>query len=155
MAKNPRKRVATPEHTTTTWKNEPGSERAERRNRWWRLPEPPPEARSRRFETWTKEEERLLRKHFTSHGSRYTAALLGRSIPSVQDRAQRLGVPGHENRRWSALEEKYLRKQYPRLSSPQIARTLKRTVQSVRGKIHMLGLGSYDPERWTTREVEY
>jgi DNA-binding CsgD family transcriptional regulator len=105
--------------------------------------------------SWTKEEDALLKKHYSKQGSKYTAELLGRSITSVQHRALKLGVPGFGIRPWTSKEEHYLRKYYGKLTALEICRILRRSEQSVRGHIHQLGLGSYRPVAWTKDEVEY
>ncbi len=97
----------------------------------------------------------IVRRYYPKRGSRYVAERLGRSIPSVQDRALRLGIPSEVKRRWSDAEDRYLRNNYGRRSAQQIARTLGRTEQSVRGRIHALKLGTYAPEQWTDGEMEY
>ncbi len=130
---------------------------------WQGVPQPVPvvvrEPKAPRRETprksWTKEEDSLIRKHYTRRGSRYTAELLGRSITSVQHRALKLGVPGHGVRPWSTKEDLYLRKYYGKLTAIEIARILRRSEQSVRGHIHQLGLGTYRPTAWTAAEVNY
>lgn len=104
---------------------------------------------------WTKEEDAIIRKNYTKHGSRYTAELLGRNHTSVQHRAIRLGVPGCGQRPWTRKEEYYLRKFYGKLSATELARILQRTEQSVRAHIHQLGLGNYQPQSWTDGEVQY
>lgn len=115
---------------------------------------PAPRRKGNRME-WTKEQDAIVRKNYTKHGSVYTARLLGRSKDSVQHRALRLGVPGHGIRPWTRKEIAYLRLQYPKLTAIKIARVLKRTEQSVRAKIHGLGLGG-DPSRpWTSAEINY
>ncbi|MDB5032882.1 MAG: hypothetical protein JWQ98_123 [Chlorobi bacterium] len=122
----------------------------------WSQPEPPQSVTaSRSGKAWTKDEDRVLRLNYTKHGSRYTAALLKRTITSVQSRVLKLGIPGNGLQPWTEMELRYLRKAYGKHSASQIARTLQRTEQSVRGQIHRLKLGSYDPERWTSREIKF
>ena len=141
--------------STTVWRNRRLNPSSERRNRWWKLPKPPEPAPSREGERWKKEEEKLLRRHYTKHGSRYTAAILGRSITSVQDRALKLGIPGHDCRPWSEIERKYLRRKYPQQSAKQIARTLHRTEQSVRGQIHKLRLCGPSSAKWSRQDLDF
>lgn len=114
----------------------------------------PPRKKGTRIE-WTKEQDAIVRKNYTKHGSVYTAALLGRSKDSVQHRALRLGVPGHGIRPWTKKEIAYLRLQYEKLTAIKIARVLKRTEQSVRGKIHSLKLGGEGSRPWTRDEIEF
>lgn len=110
---------------------------------------------STRRRSWTREEDGIIKKHYTKRGSRYTAKLLGRTVTSVQHRALKLGVPGHGIRPWTSKEEHYLRKYYGKLTALEIARILRRSEQSVRGHIHQLGLGNYRPAAWTAEEIEY
>lgn len=116
---------------------------------------PVPSKRSGARRAWTKEEDAIIRKHYTKRGSRFTAELLGRSITSVQHRALKLGVPGHGIRPWTKKEEHYLKKYYGKLTALELCRILKRSEQSVRGHIHQLGLGKYQPVTWSDDEVEY
>jgi len=69
-------------------------------SRWTRLPKPPPEAPSRSGQGWSERDDELLQKHYGTHGSAYTAALLGRTRNAVQHRALRLGLDGYETRSW-------------------------------------------------------
>jgi len=118
----------------------------------------PPHAKVRRVGPrldWSKEQDQIIRKNYTKHGSVYTAALLGRSMESVQHRALRLGVPGHGIRTWTKKEVAFLRLQYPKLPVSKICRILKRTEQSVRGKIHLLRLGGVPSRPWTQDEISY
>lgn len=104
---------------------------------------------------WTREEDAIIKKNYTKHGSRHTAQLLGRKHTSVQHRALRLGVPGSGQRPWTRKEEYYLSKYYSKLTAQDIARILRRTEQSVRAHIHQLGLGNYQPQIWTDDEIQY
>lgn len=113
-------------------------------------PGPRPARRS-----WTDEEDRILRRSYTKHGSRHAAELLGRSITSIQHRATVLGLKGHGQRPWTEGETVYLRKNYGARTVAQIARTLKRSEQSVRAQIHRLKLSENTTRPWSREEEEY
>jgi hypothetical protein len=85
---------------------------------WEHLPDPPPPAPSRRRMRWTEQEERLLHEYYTSHGSRYVAALLGRT----------------------EQEDELLRRYYPIEPLKRVAERVGRTPQSVRTRVEKLGI---------------
>jgi hypothetical protein len=120
------------------------------RKPWHRPPEPPAERRQAR---WTEEEDKILARNYRRHGSKSTAALLGRSITSVQSRARVLGLPGKNLRPWTAIERKYLRRSYADHTAAQIARTLRRSEESVRGQISQMGLGTQESQPWSKKEI--
>jgi hypothetical protein len=121
-------------------------------HRWRRLPTPPREAPSRRGMRWSEQDERVVQRFYTTHGSQYTAALLGRTAIAVRHRAQILGVPGFETLAWSEKEVTRLRSLYPKYSVEEIARRMRRSFGSVHGKLAMLGLLDDGPEDWTEAE---
>ncbi len=104
---------------------------------------------------WTREEDAVLRKNYTKHGSVYTARLLGRNKSSVQHRALRLGIPGKGQKMWATKEIVYVRNNYPRRTAIEIARTLRRTEQSVRAQIRSLGLTEPASRGWNEDEIHY
>jgi hypothetical protein len=118
------------------------------------MPPPPPEAPSRRRMRWSAQDERVLEQYYTSHGSPYTAALLGRTLIAVRHRAQILGVPGFETLTWSERETERLKSLFPKFRIEEIARRLKRSFGSVQGKLVMLGLLDEGPPDWSPEEDE-
>lgn len=117
----------------------------------WRRPAEP-EAQRRQVR-WTKEEDRILSRNYRRHGSKSTAALLGRSVTAVQSRARTLGLPGKNLRPWTAIERKYLKRSYAEHTARQIARTLRRSEESVRGQISQMGLGTQESWSWSKKEI--
>jgi DNA-binding CsgD family transcriptional regulator len=117
----------------------------------WRRPAEP-EAQ-RRQARWMKEEDRILARNYKRHGSKSTAALLGRSMTAVQSRARVLGLPGKNLRPWTAIERKYLQRSYADHTARQIARTLRRTEESVRGQINKMGLATQESRPWSRKEI--
>ncbi len=126
-----------------------------RKGRWPEYVPPQNPGRSSRYLRWTKEEDAILRAHYSKRGSRYTAEILGRSVTSVQHRALKLEIPGNGVRVWTEMEIRYLRSRYPNTSVARICRTLHRSEQSVRGQINRLGLGATAPAPWTDGEIAY
>jgi hypothetical protein len=104
---------------------------------------------------WTKKEEKIIQKYFAERGAQEVAAMLGRKVGAVQQRAAKLGIRSTRSRAWTEMERRYLEKKYPQLTAQQIARTLKRSLQSVRAQIHVMKLGGTPHGSWTEEEVRF
>lgn len=94
--------------------------------------------------TWSKLEDRFLRKHWDSnHGIEEIAAALERGESGVRHRATRLGLPDKRDGRaggWSEEDLDYLLVNWESQSNAEIAAALDKTYKAVRGKAYRLGL---------------
>lgn len=104
---------------------------------------------------WNDEHDAILRRNYTRKGAAHTAALLSRSINSVQARALRLGIPGMGLKMWTEREIDYVRRKYDTLTARQIGRALHRSEESIRGKITELGLTQAVSRPWSAEESAF
>jgi DNA-binding CsgD family transcriptional regulator/DNA-directed RNA polymerase specialized sigma24 family protein len=94
---------------------------------------------------WTEEDDRYVREHYGKKTRREIAEALGRTIPLVGWRAEKLGLTREfrdmeKTRPWTRTEETFLRKNYGKLTYAQIAEKLDRTHAAVSGRAARLGL---------------
>lgn len=89
---------------------------------------------------WSKDEVKLLKKLFPNRDRQETADRLGRSLPSVNNKAQRLGIKTKRPPRWSKDKDKLLKKLYPNISTNIIAEQFGRSAQSIRQRAYRIEL---------------
>ena len=88
---------------------------------------------------WSRQEETLLRKMYPDNSVSGIANQLGRTVPTVKEKAYSLGLR-RANPIWSKKELTLLRKRYPSRTAQQIAEQVGRSVQATKVRIHRLGL---------------
>ncbi|AQQ55259.1 helix-turn-helix domain-containing protein [Planococcus lenghuensis] len=106
-----------------------------------------PEGNHERKKTWSASEIEFLKEFHAENSSLSEIAMaLGRSVSSVQNKAQKLGLynkGGNDNQRWTAEEVAYLDDQWGVLNYHAIAKKLERTPEAVRVKAYGLGYSSF------------
>lgn len=63
-------------------------------HRWRRLPKAPKNTFAKRRAPWSTDDDETLVEYYTTHGAIYTAAILSRTVSSVNSRASSRGIPG-------------------------------------------------------------
>lgn len=99
-------------------------------------------------ETWTPQEEAVLRQSYGRVHARTIGKRLGRSPSAVMKRAARIGL--QSRRRWSAEDDQQLSALWGEQSLGWIARVMKRTTMTVYWRARKLGL-----KRGCPRGLEY
>ena len=89
---------------------------------------------------WTQDDIALVGKMYASKSVNEIAAELGRSVPTVRQRAHKMGLRKKEYLTWSLEEVRKLKSQFPDKTIKQIAVELGRSVNSVRQKAHRMEL---------------
>lgn len=104
--------------------------------------------------SWTPEEDALLRAH-PDLSNAELARRLGRTVPSVANRRQRLGLTGPKGPPWTPEDDQRLGELWGQRPASEIARILSRSLDAVVLRAKRLGLGpsSLAAGTWTARMV--
>ena len=90
---------------------------------------------------WTREDDELLRQHYSSGGPRAAASVLPhRTIAAIKSRAGVLCLKSNAPSAWAPKEEAVLRNELDRRTYREIAELLGKTMPSVKNKAQALGL---------------
>ena len=89
---------------------------------------------------WTQDDIALLMKMYAGKSVNEIATELGRSVPTVRQRAHKMGLRKKEYLTWSFEEVRKLESGFPDKTIKQLADELGRSVNSVRQKAHRLKL---------------
>jgi len=92
------------------------------------------------FRHWTKEEVRILKRHYTKMGAVGLMEKLDRTDRAITIKAHTLGLLKKILRQWSEADVKRLKKYYPKMSSRKVAEKLGRTTRAIDIKASKLGL---------------
>ncbi len=105
---------------------------------------------------WTQHDDDFMRDNYKRMKRAEIAEKLGRSIPSISNRAVILGLRVSKPARWTPEEEEFLRKNWRSMTITKIAKKLGRTWDAVEVKAGpgRLNLGpQVDPRKWTGQEI--
>ena len=103
---------------------------------------------------WTKSEDELLIKEFSTKTNKELAEMLDRSAKSIIQHAHTLNLHKDKQTLWKDDEVEFLKSHYNVDMTPlDIAKELKRSVSSVKGKAFAVGLA--DNVKWTQEQIDY
>jgi DNA-binding transcriptional regulator WhiA len=103
---------------------------------------------------WTKSEDELLIKEFSTKTNKELADIFGRSAKSIIQHAHTLNLHKDKQTLWKDDEVEFLKSHYNVDMTPlDIAKELKRSVSSVKSKAFAVGLA--DNAEWTQEQIDY
>lgn len=103
---------------------------------------------------WTKSEDELLIKEFSTKTNKELADMFGRSAKSIIQHAHTLNLHKDKQTLWKDDEVEFLKSHYNVDMTPlDIAKELKRSVSSVKSKAFAVGLA--DNAEWTQEQIDY
>ena len=111
---------------------------------------------NRRWKPWEPWEDEFMRSWYGKMPREKIARHLGRTVPSLNSRALKLGLRNKKPPRWTPEEEEFLRKNWRRMSISKIAKALGRSWHSIEVKAGpgRLNLGPQtDPKKWTAQGI--
>ena len=103
---------------------------------------------------WTKEEIKILKRHYKKRGANYVARFVEHSPDTIMNKARELGLQTGKFRPWQKWENNYLIRHYTNRSYTSIAKTLKRSKKSVSNRASLLKLTTKKSEKWTEQELQ-
>ena len=89
---------------------------------------------------WTEEELSYLRNKTRSTTARHVADAIGRSVPSVNHKAEQLGIKFSS---WTEEDDRFLQDNWGYNSIEYICNKLERTYSAIHNRVFKLGLGSF------------
>jgi hypothetical protein len=98
---------------------------------------------------WTNNELKILKRQYSTKGSKYVAKRTGHPFSSVIIKAKELGLKSGAVKRWSDFELIYLRRNYPNKTTD----SLKRSESSVINMVIRLKLNTPMPKKWSEEEL--
>lgn len=103
---------------------------------------------------WTKSEDELLIKEFSTKTNKELADIFDRSAKSIIQHAHTLNLHKDKQTLWKDDEVEFLKSHYNVDMTPlDIAKELKRSVSSVKSKAFAVGLA--DNAEWTQEQIDY
>lgn len=103
---------------------------------------------------WTKSEDELLIKEFSTKTNKELADIFDRSAKSIIQHAHTLNFHKDKQTLWKDDEVEFLKSHYNVDMTPlDIAKELKRSVSSVKSKAFAVGLA--DNAEWTQEQIDY
>lgn len=103
--------------------------------------------------SWTKEEDEILKKYYPIEGQKAVKRLPGQSKKSCSSRAYVLGIKT-EDRWWSDEEIEILKKYYPKERGNVAKRLPNRKKAACKSKANLLGLRVQRFDKWTDEEIQ-
>lgn len=93
---------------------------------------------------WSADQDAILRAHYVDRGAAHCAELVGKSVPSVYHRAERLRIL--RNRLWTPADDEKLRMHWAELTLPAVAKLLGRSTAATYWRAQKIGLSLGCPD---------